>query len=201
MEYNKGMVKFISGIVLGILIVGAVWFWFDSEKAAAPIPPPNWEDVTAQIKSALVADGQSIEERAPIRIMEKKDITGDGINEAVVDTGSGGAYTVYKAVLQMKNREPALVRIKDKDGKTFALSGWPVGASAMHGTDIELLPEQNAIALGTYALDGRTADIKLDECRNEIYVWSESSELFEWNSELSQSSSISYCAKVEERIR
>lgn len=44
------------------------------------------------------------EERYPISIRKTADVTGDGVPEALVYLGEGGAYTDYLAVLRVCRR-------------------------------------------------------------------------------------------------
>lgn len=197
------MIKFAAGLLIGVILLGGIWYfyWLDSEEVTAPLPPPSWENAMVDIKSALVINGDIIEERSPLRIMEKTDLTGDGFPEALIDIGSGGASTVYMAVMRMEDRKPALVQLKDKNGEVFKLSGWPIGASAMHGQDMELVSNRNAITLGAYSIDGRSADITLEECRNEAYIWKSALGMFEWDSELSEETTQTYCENIKSRIQ
>lgn len=194
------MIKFALGVLAGIILLGGYWYFKDEEKVVTPLSPPSWSELSAEIKTAFIAEGEPIEEQTTLKVIEEKDITGDGIPEALISTGSGGAASSFVALMRIENRKPVFAEIKDKDNKTFFLTGWPVGASAMHGQDMELLPSKNAVSLGSYSIDGSTENIKIEFCRNEAYVWNVGTNKFEWNSSLSESETKEYCEKVEGRI-
>jgi len=120
-----------------------------AQTTTAPQPtlkPVNWESLIPAIRTVIGSTslGVYVEESRPLSIVQKNDITGDGIPEALVDLGSGGAYTSYLTLMRIENNKPVIAQFKQKDGKISPLM-FLYGASVMHSEYVEMLPEKNAI--------------------------------------------------------
>ena len=97
------------------------------------------------IRSALKAqfpDGKGVEEHYSIGILRPADIadvTGDGVSEALVWLGTGGASTSEMAVMRIEDDKPVVALFKGRDGKISPMT-FLRGAGVLHGDNIEMLP-------------------------------------------------------------
>lgn len=126
------------------------------------------------------------------------DITGDGIPEALIDTGDGGAYTDYLTLMRIEEGKPALARFKGMDGKVQAMS-FAEGASAMNGEAVRILPEKHALYLGHWRMG--PSGQRLGTCTVEAYQWNPHSDAFEYNRALSRGLKDGFCRSVIDALR
>jgi hypothetical protein len=74
----------------------------------------DWEAMIPKMRQLLKSTGTS-EERYPIGIRETADLTDDGVPEALVYLGGGGAYTDSLALIRLVNNKPVLAEFKGRD--------------------------------------------------------------------------------------
>jgi len=157
----------------------------------------NWVDseIPEQIRDAVGKNFMEIktEQSGEFAVYKKADITGDGIEEAVVSLGSGGAYTSYYALMQSIDGTPRLARFKHKNGDIGNVM-FLEGASVSHGISFELVPSKQAIYSESWALDPMNTDTI--ECEIEAYQWNETTSLFEYSQALGDSATGLYCSKI-----
>ena len=168
---------------------------FKQEKKAKPI---NWESLIPSIRTVLRQEFEGppsdarIENSGPIKISEKADITGDGVPEALVDLGDGGATSEFFALMMIENNKPIAARFKQKDGKISSLMFIAAaGGAGRYGSGANLLSDKNAIYSASYSAHGESDDY----CRVEAYQWNAQTKIFEFNLNLSNEIQPAYCQK------
>jgi hypothetical protein len=150
-----------------------------SQTTAKPV---DWKGMIPAIRSALKAKfpDQGVEEHYSIGILrpaEIADVTGDGVSEALVWLGTGGATTSEMAVMRIENDKPVVALFKARDGKISPMT-FLRGAGVLHGDNVQMLPEKRAIYSSHYSYDGSG---KLDECTGEAYTWNFHDKMFVFN--------------------
>jgi hypothetical protein len=133
----------------------------------------------------------------PVGITETVDITGDGVPEALVFIGAGGAYSNALVVMRFVNRRPLLARFKARDGKV-RVETFLRGASVMHTVGVDLFPQNHAVFSYHYDYNSPPEGEaqKIVECGGEAYRWNARTRLFEYSKELSDNMAAELCRKV-----
>ena len=167
-----------------------------------PQPKPEdmkryWQALVPSLPSALkqAFPNERINERVegnyPVRIVETADITGDGVPEALVYLGGGGAYTDYVTVMRIEEGKAVVALFKEANGKVSAQI-FLQGASARHGESVRVLPGQKAI----YSMSTSTDDYgREDTCGVAAYRWDAHRRIFISNMLLSKQIAKSNCPK------
>jgi len=166
-----------------------------------PTPKPvNWESLIPTIRTAVGPTflGVRVEESGPLNIFQKNDITGDSIPEALVNLGSGGAYTSYLTLMKVENDKPVVAQFKQKDGKISPLM-FLSGASVMNGESVVMLPDKNTIYAGHWsrAVSG-TPFGSLTNCSVEAYQWNSQTKNFGFSLSISNEVRPGFCQKAEQ---
>jgi len=163
-----------------------------------PQPKPEdmkryWQALVPSLPSALkqAFPNQPIEEDYQVRIVETADITGDGVPEAVVYLGVGGAYTDYVTVMRIEEGKAVVALFKEANGKV-STSIFLQGASVRHGESARMLPDKKAI----YSMSTSTDDYgREDRCGVAAYQWDAHRRIFISNMLLSKQIAKSNCPK------
>jgi len=153
-----------------------------------PLKPVNWESLIPAIRTVIGPTflGVRVEESEPLSIFQKNDITGDGIPEALVNLGSGGAYTSYLTLMRIENNKPVIAQFKQKDGKISPLI-FLYGASVMNSENVEMLPEKNAIyAFHLSRSNNENSSDILTKCTIEAYKWNSQTKNFDFSLSLTK---------------
>jgi hypothetical protein len=162
----------------------------------ATLKAVDWEGLIPAIEpvlqKAFSGGDVHVGEPRPIGIYAKADLTGDGIEEALVSLGTGGAYTDFLTLMRMDNGKPVLARYKSKDGKPCC-ELIMTGASVRHGFGVKLLPEQHAIYFGSTTTDDSG---KMDSCSVAAYQWNPHTKTFDLNRRLSKTVEKDYCRSL-----
>ena len=207
------MEKIISilkiAIIITILLIIFLYFkdqftGFNSQTQSAEQVQENnkfdsWEDALPYVKDLIKQEykdqiGWDIDESL-VNIFEEADITGDGIHEAIIDTGQGGEYTDYLMLMRFKNKTPVIASLQKKEATMFSSFG--TGASVRHGLDSVMLAEHNALYLGNWGTDYNG---DLEYCEIDAYEWDIEKELFKYNQELTDLFETEYCEDKEEQV-
>jgi hypothetical protein len=152
----------------------------------------DWKTLLPEVRDVLkksFPDGQ-IEKHYAISIVKEADITGDGIPEALVYTGDGGASTDFLVLMRIEDGKPVLAQFKDAHGK-ICDPGFLQGASVMHGDSTVMLPDEKAIYLGEYAMNS-TATV-FSRCSASAYRWNARTKAFDWDRTLSRQTTRTFC--------
>jgi len=187
--------------VLAVLIISS-----SSQAQSAPRPNPEdmkryWQPLVGNLPSALK---QSFPDCCveptysptwngyyPVRIGETADVTGDGVPEAVVYLGQGGASTDYVTIMRIERGEAVVAAFKEADGKVgpkMLLQG----ASVTHGDSTGMLPREQAVYWMSTTTDG---DGMADKCTVSAYRWNAQQRMFVWNGPLSKRIATTHCPK------
>jgi hypothetical protein len=171
-----------------------------ASKPSKPAPRSvDWSSLIPSIRAALKrgpADGD-VEAHYPIRIVKEADLTGDGVPKALVYTGEGGAYTDYLVLMRRKDGKPVEAQFRDASGKTihpFFLQG----ASVMHGVSTVMVPEDEAIYLGSYDMNSDAT--ALASCEASAYRWNLKTETFDLDSGLSEKFTQEFCVRERKQL-
>lgn len=161
----------------------------------------SWEELIPEIRIAI-KNGLSdaiIETVSPLDIYEEVELTGDDINEALIDLGSGGAYTEEFVLMMIQDGKPVLAKFRQKDGKVSSLI-FLNGSSARNGETVEILSENKAVISGYYSIDD--SGEKIENCEVEAYEWNNGINnievgIFEYSRVLSEETEKDYCADLQ----
>ena len=154
----------------------------------------DWKALIPAIREQLAKSGQP-EQRYSVYIHQQADLTGDGIPEALVYLGEGGAYTDYFAVMMVINGKPVFAKFKARDGR-ISQGEFAQGSSVMHSVGVELRPDQHAIFSFNRDLSGDVPQ-KVVRCGGEAYRWNPGTHCFEYDGRLSRSLAQAYCRQTQ----
>lgn len=165
-------------------------------------PQPDWESMLPAIRevfkneAALDPNFGAAGTRYPAAVSKTADVTGDGVPEALIDLGIGGAYTDELTVMRLEENKPVLAVFKLRDGK-ISPTVFPSGASVMHGAAVDLLPQEHAVYSMHYDYAGNG---KLQQCTGEAYRWNRRSQTFDYASVLTKKLTKSACSRVPKAV-
>ena len=158
-------------IVTALVLAGGLLYQFllkdleglpDLKQQQEEVPTPTstqekpqekslaWGDRLSEVKTIVTSASSecaeiAIKQGTAIEIVKTADITGDGINEALVTNGCSGAYTRELLMLQFKNQDPALATFIDKQGKEILGQAFPEGSSVMNYEIVAVVPSLRVI--------------------------------------------------------
>lgn len=204
-ENNKNNLGIIISICLIFLVVIFGYFYRHNKKeqsqtdtsssaenlGSAEQPKSiDWQDQIGSIRKLL---GKSFldttpEERGEISIGDKADITGDGVDEALVYIGAGGAYTEYMTLVIYTKGQIGIAEFRHSDG-SVSPELFQNGASVRHGEGVKLLPAEKAI----YSLSVDRDENGISSCEAQAYRWNKDTDIFDFDADLSQKLSVSSC--------
>lgn len=154
-------------------------------KSSSPSPVSvSWQSQIPAIKKSLgtVFLDVRVGGITPVSIFEEKDITGDGVPEALVDLGEGGAYTTTLTLMRMEQGKPVPAKFKQRDGKVASLV-FLEGSSVRNGESVNLVSDTQTIYSSAWGADGEGT---LSSCEVAAYTWNAGTKVFEFNASLSQ---------------
>jgi len=173
-------------IFIVLLIVGPLSVVAQQRK---PISEA-WKALAPAIDAVLAEDSEfkaCPKDSRWVEIVQTADVTGDGVDEALVQFCHIGAYTSTAALMRLEQGKPVVVRVRRKDGSPVEFLQ---GASVQHGADAKLLPERNAV----YQMHWNGNESGTD-CGVEAFVWVAKSETFELRRALSKDIAKNQCPK------
>src|SRR5690348_14966001 len=98
--------------------------WAQSAYPSSPLPQTlaDWQQMLPAVREALRTQfpGEPIEGPYPVGILRPSqvaDVTGDGVAEAFVSFGVGGASTSQLTLMRMKDGKPVVALFKDRSRK------------------------------------------------------------------------------------
>jgi hypothetical protein len=164
------------------------------------ISPVDWNSMMAAVRSVLEKQfPREAEREYPVGIPSPAhiaDITGDGITEALVWLGTGGASTSELVLMRIEDNKPVVALIKDRQGKTGPMT-FLEGASVMHSDRVDLLPREHAVFHFHFEY---MSDGKLELCDGEAYRWESQTRTVDYDSRLSTRLAQNSCSKVPQSI-
>jgi hypothetical protein len=186
--------------VLIVVIAAALFLFYSRTNALLTEKRPvlqtiNWPDYIPVIKEAIKSafPNNTIEGTRLVEVYKEGDLTGDGIPEALIYTGSGGAYTDELVLVMIENGKPVLPKFKTQDGQVSVLT-FLSGSSVRHGEIVDMVSEDNIIYSVSWSMDETG---KLETCDPEVYLWNKNTELFEYDQILSDGSKSTLCVPLQ----
>ena len=189
-----------------ILFILAITPVIHAQNATTPGPAPHtladWQRIMPAVREALKRqfpderlDVYPAQPTGILRAGGVADVTGDGVPEAIVAFGIGGASTSQVTVMRIQDGNPVVALFKDRAGKTSPMV-WADGASVMHTDGVNLLPREHAVFAIHYNYGSSG---KLHQCGGEAYTWHSQSETFDYNSALTKKLTKTTCRQVPKR--
>lgn len=159
----------------------------------------KWHALAPAINTALTRQAPDLCDagHSNIEIVDAAELHAPGgLSVALVDWCQAGAYMDQIVVMQLEDGRPVLSIFKNAHDKVEPDMIFGQGASVMHGADVKLAPEKNAIY-----------DIRWDNdqklhltCAADAYVWNEKAKDFSLDTELSKRVTRTECAKVQQVV-
>jgi hypothetical protein len=136
---------------------------------------------TLKAESLRNPEVQGVEEHYSIGIRQIADLTGDGVPEALVYLGTGGASTDEMMLMRIRDGKPVFAVFRGRSGKASSMT-FLEGASVMHTDSVELLPQEHAVYSIHYSFAGLNPDgvQKVHECSGEAYQWNPHMSTFDY---------------------
>ncbi len=185
---------FAVGVIVLALIGGVVYFNMHTEGViGSPVGiTTDWNapalNVTDVLKRAFPET--DVGGRGSVSIEEQVDITGDGIPEAFVALGTGGASVEYLSLLRMDNGTPVVSKVKDIDGIVGPLQLLQ-GAAVLHSSDIGTVPKEDIVY--QRELSYSPEDGSISSCAVQAYRWDSAETLFVYDPDASLSLQAQRC--------
>lgn len=150
------------------------------------------DGITLALNKDLPLQGYENDSRGTI-LRSDADVTGDGIPEALVLTGTGGAYTTEFVVMRTEDGNVVTANYMQQDGTIgpFTLSG---GASVMNLLDYGMISSKQAVYQVEVQTNGDTG--KVETCNLSVYKWNSQTKVFEYSSSLSNEQKVDVCSKI-----
>jgi hypothetical protein len=188
-----------------VVSAGICLLCFASWQAFGRTANPNtkqidWETMMPAVRSVLEKQfpAEHVGKPYPVGILRPghiADVTGDGIPEALVFLGTGGASTSALALMRIKDDKPIVALSKDRQGKTEPMV-FLEGASVTHSDTVDLLPKVRSVSHLHFQYTG---DGRLETCEGEVYRWNPHTETFDYDSRRSKRLTQESCRKVPPR--
>lgn len=153
----------------------------------------TWSKLIPDIRSTLGSNflDTKVEERQKISISKEQDITGDGISEALVDLGSGGAYTSFLTLARIDNGKVVIAQFRHEDGN-IGPELFLDGASVRHGESVTMAAEKKAIYSLSWDMDENG---QKTECVGTAYLWNSTDQIFDFDQKMSDQVQAEACKK------
>jgi hypothetical protein len=161
---------------------------FPPEEHKAEIA--KWNGLQSQIEAELARQKLTCdpsEDWHPY-VIDAIDLTGDGVPEAMVNSGNCGAYTSWLVLMRLEAGRPVVARTRGGHGKYVPL-GFGSGTSAMHSLSYQLHPEIHAIY--DINLDLEFSDLNASTpttqtAKVNVYIWNPKTKSFDRDARLSR---------------
>jgi hypothetical protein len=153
----------------------------------------SWDDFLPSIRDMAEDMFSDIQVGDSFSIWEEEDVTGDGLNEALVYVGQGGAYTSYLTLVRLENDQPVIAEFKKKDNSISSVI-FLEGASVMNGETVSFSPEENIVYSGHWS---KNTTGSLSDCSVEAYQWNDGTQLFEFSQVFSDEIKDDYCQALD----
>lgn len=189
-------------LIILVLIIAVAIVIFIYYKKANTLPASekpalqtiNWEEQMPAIKEALKKEfPNEAGGNREVGIYKEGDVTGDGVPEALIYTGSGGVYTDKLVLVMIENGKPVLVKFKTKDGQVSILT-FLSGSSVRHGETADIAPADSIVYSVSWSMDEVG---NLETCDAQVYLWNKESRVFEYDQILTDGSKLTLCQPPE----
>ncbi len=175
----------------------------DPTLSASPSVTPSggslsWESLIPVIRPILKEtfskmrnlDGEVERDRA-ISIIQEASVD-DGTPEAVVGLGVGGASEENVTVMRADGAQPTIALFKNGAEQPAPLVS-PHGATASHGDAVGILPQQDAVIVGSWGIIVTQQNPNGIACSVVAYRWNNASKMFVSNTALSDEIRERFC--------
>lgn len=215
---DKGGIKIIAVVILLVFLVGAGLFffrgqgeWIALKKDAAseisdttrltgmPSKSPtsqqvSWENLIPSIRTAIgpIFLGERIEASGTLAVYAEDDLTGDGVSEALIDLGAGGAYTSSLTLMRVEQGKPVVARFKQKDGSIAPLVLLD-GTSVRNGEVVKMDSLKQVLYSGSWGTD---MGGKVDSCEVVAYRWNAGTKTFDYTVAVSKEIQADFCENL-----
>jgi hypothetical protein len=159
----------------------------------------KWRSLAPKIERLLTRQGD------PCRGDGMRADPTDGANSfgtsfALIDACPLGAYTELIVVMRLEEDETVLARSRKANHEVDIES--VRGASVMHGRDVNLMPENQAVGVVSWDNEGldKAGILKLQRCVVDAYVWNSNSKTLDWNSKLTKRTTRNYCQNLQHQV-
>jgi hypothetical protein len=187
--------KAIAFPVLLIICATVALSQQQTQKFHDPAALAKWQALIPSIESSFAREGHKCPaEDSHIGIIDAADFhVPDGPSVALVDWCRGGAYTDWIVAMQIEDGKPVLSRFTNADGKADPVE-FLQGASVMHGANVKLVPEKNAI----YGINWDNDQEMHLSCGANAYVWNPKTKAFRLDKELTSRATRIECEKLQQ---
>src|SRR2546425_8423496 len=98
--------------------------------------------------------------------------------------------------MRLEADQPVVARFRVENEKDADI-GFAEGASVMHGIDVKLVPEKNAI----YGIEWDNDEtMRLKKCVVKAYLWNNRAKTFDLDPVLSNRAQVSYCQSLQKEL-
>lgn len=122
---------------------GGMWFISEITDKSTNWENQSLEKIKAVIKKVLPSCFQK--NASLVKIFDQRDVTGDGVLEAIVSNGCTGAYTIHLSLFQLIDGEPVLASFIDEKGKEMESEIFLTGASLMNYLKFGMLKDSQVV--------------------------------------------------------
>lgn len=135
--------------------------------------------------------GEEPGRRHPIDIRAAADITGDGVPEALIMSGAGGANSTYLPLVMIDQDKLTIARLRASDGTVFSGATLLESLSATRMSGVHLDALHKAVLVGR--IEFTDVSNASPTCQLDAYVWNVTTRIFEWNGVLGSDLRPTYC--------
>lgn len=164
----------------------------------APAESGQWREFVPEVRAVLANHSGSCQpETLRGDPVETAEFASESV--ALIDVCPLGAYTELIDAMLLRDSHPVLAHFR-KDGHQLDI-GFSRGASAMHGTDVKLVQEKQAIYDISWDNNGLDDEgkSKLQKCELSAYVWNPMTQTFDFNRSLSGQARSKYCQDLAKK--
>ena len=159
---------------------------------------PRWNNLSKNKLEEIMSERKDVyfEKDPGLTLSQEMDLTGDSINEAIIE-GNGGNNGVSFILIKNTDNEIEIANQKNKDGSISTVSLISIGR-AMTSEGYELIPGKNGFYTISLELDEQADNPSLSsfKCHSDglaFYSWNQQTKLFEWNKILTTEYTTKFC--------
>ena len=159
---------------------------------------PKWDKLSKKEFEEIISERKDIyfEKEFGLDLSEEVDLTGDGINEAIVE-GNGGNNGVSFILIKNNNNQIDVANQKNKDGSISTVSLISIGR-VMVSEGYEIVPSEKGFYTISLEIDESkdnsiSSNFKCREDAVAFYLWNPKTKLFEWDKPLTSKYTTQIC--------
>ncbi len=158
----------------------------------------DWKGYAPELKDAIADAFPDAGVDGAITVSETADLNGDGVDEALLNTGSGGAYTEDAVLAILKDGKPTLAVFKDAEGGVGPIL-FSNGGSVRHAVAVIL--DSAARSVYEQNVDVKSDGSGLERCTIAAYQWDSQAKLFAYNETESARAESTFCPLKESEVK